>query len=474
MNAKRILSLAAALTLMSGSALASTTAEDLEAVWQQSFDRMNTTALPRNFVELPAENDLNYDEALSLARQAIFDKYATPPEELDAMGLYPDFIAAEEGYSASWRFYLSPLRDADIDEGHDYPAPGDYYVCIDSPSGEVTICLWYIDDFWPYAQRVWDAGKRDIVYEYAQKAGLYTLPADQQAIWLELLESAGYDLAEIRSGQALFKDGEFRSELRDGTDVDPTADSRVAAAWQAIAETYGLDIDLMRRYHYIAFYSPLDDSRSDVFIVYHSGAAQSMRRGGDVESWCARLLGEVDRLGMFLVRFDPDSGEIRYVSHGDHPALPVDEGDPALLLGRPQWSADDLTLFHEAYQNLESTMIEALNRGLSRDEQQPIADAFMRSLGGSERLYPDAAQAADIGLDAALPIAQKAAAEAAGMTLEDFSAQFATEESGYLPEMKCYEFWFMAPLEIDEIMYCVRIDAATGEVLYAMQSHGNG
>ena len=474
MKVKRFVSLAAALTLVTGSALASMTSDDFEAIWQQSLDRMNATALPRSFNELPGESDLSYDEALAIARQAIFDKYATPPEELDAMGLYPDYFAPEEGLSAEWRFFFSSLRDADIDEGHDYPAPGEYRVYLDSPSGEVTLCLWYIDDFWPYAQRVWDAGKHDTVYEYAQKAGFLALPADQQASWQALLESAGYDLAEVLSGEALLKDGYFKLELRDGADIDPASDPRIAAAWDAVGEAFGLDTDLMRQYHYIAFYSPLDDSQSDVFIVYNSDGLWAMRRGGDVESWCARLLCEVDRLGTFLVRFDPESGEIRYVTHGDHTAMPADEGDPATLLGRPQWNADDLLLFHEAYQNLEATMTEALNQGLRRDEQQLIADEIRRGLGGSEELYPGVAEAVNIGLEAALPIAQKAAAERAGMTIEDFSAQFTTDSSGYMPEGKYFFFWFVAPVEVDEIMYYVQIDAATGEIIYAEISNGNG
>lgn len=390
------------------------------------------------------------------------------------MGLYPDYFAPEEDHSAEWRFFFSSLRDADIDEGNDCPAPGEYRVSLDSPSGKVTLCLWYIDDFWPYAQRVWDAGKHDIVYEYAQKSGFLALPADQQASWQGLLEPEGYDLSEVISGAALFKDGNFTLELRDGVDIDPASDPRIAAAWEAVGETFGLDTDLMRQYHYIAFYSPLDDSQTDVFIVYSTDGLWAMRRGGDVESWCARLLSEADRLGMFLVRFDPESGEIRHVIRGDHVASPADEGDSATLLGRPQWNADDLLLFHEAYQHLEATMTDALNRGLSRDEQQPIADEIMRGLGGSEQLYPGVAEAPNIGLDAALPLAQKAAAEAAGMSAEDFKAQFTVDTAIYLPEAKVYTFWFVAPIEVDEIMYYVQIDAATGNVVYTELSQGNG
>lgn len=475
MKAKRIVSFAAALSLLTGSALAEMTAADFEAIWQASFTRMNTTGEPRVFNDLPGDDDIGYGEALSMARQAIFDKYGTPADELDAMGLYPDYFAAEEGYPASWRFYFTPLRGANIDEGHDFPAPGEYWVHLDSPSGEITLCNWYIDDFWPYAQRVWDAGKVDIVYEYAQKAGFLALPAGEQALWQERLESAGYDMAGVISGASLFEDGVFLLELRgEGLRALPDDDPRAVAAWRAIADTYGLDIELMRKYRYIAIGSPIEGNGTDVFIVYDITDERAMRWGDDVAYWCAQLLSEADRLGMFLVRFDPATGEVRHVSRGDRPTLPRDEGTPGTLLGRTQWTSDDLPLFDEAYQRLEATMTDAVNHGLRRDEQQPIANGIMRELGGKERTYPLEAEQPDIGMEAALPIARGAAAELAGMSVEDFDARFTTYEAVFQPTMKYYSFWFMAPVEVDEIMYLVQVDAATGEVIYAALSQGNG
>lgn len=495
MKAKRILSLAAALSLLGGTALAdgAMSAEEMQAIWQASFDKMNTTSEPRFFhnltdmsdvtidpsceliYRLPGENDLSYEDALSIARQAIFDKYATPPEELDAMGLYPDFIAAEAGCPAEWRFYFTPLQNANIDEDHSFPAPGEYRVYLDSPSGEVTLCNWYIDDFWPYAQRVWGAGKQDIVYAYAQKSGFLALPADEQSLWLKRLEAVGYDMAGVISGESLFKDGYFLLELRgEGLEALPDDDPRASAAWQALADDRGLDTALMRKYRYIAVASPIEGNETDVFIVYDISDERAMRHGGDADFWCAQLLGEADRLGLFLVRFDPATGEVRCVTHGDRPTLPRDEGEPGTLLGRTQWSAEDLPLFDEAYQRLEAAVTEAVQNGLRRDEQQPIANGIMRELGGQEEVYPLEAESPNIGLEAAFPIARHAAAEAAGLTDDEFAARFTTDEAAYNPTMNYYAFWFFAPVEVDEIMYLVQIDAATGDIIYAAQSHGNG
>lgn len=477
MKTKRILATIAALSLAATlpSAQAEMSAEDFEAIWQESLTKMNATALPRVFNELPGPDDLHYDDALSIARQAIVDKYGTPADELDAMGLYPDYFAAEEDRPAEWRFYFTPLQNADIDEGHDYPAPGEYYVCLDSPSGEVTLCLWYIDDFWPYAQRIWDAGKHDVVYEYAQKSGFLILSTDEQTMWRERLESAGHDMAGVLSGETLFRDGDFLWKLRGlGLEALPDDDSRTVAAWQALADTYGLDTDLMRKYRYIAVDSPIAGNATDVFIVYDITDESAMRRSGDVDYWCSALLGEVDRLGLFLVRFDPSTGEVQYVTRGDRPTLPRDEGEPGTLLGKTQWSAEDLLLFDEAYQHLEAAVTEALRSGLQRDEQQTVANGIMQELGGKERFYPLVAETPDIGLEAALPIAQMAAAKLAGITEDEFAARFSTDEAAYDPTMKYYVFWFVAPVEVDEIMYHVLVDAATGEIIFAELSHGNG
>lgn len=495
MKAKRILSMVAALSLLSGTALAdgAMTAGEMNAIWQASFDRMNTTSVPRFFHDLddlsdvtvdpsyelicrlPGADDLPYAEALSIAREAIFDKYGTPADELDAMGVYPDFYPGEEGYTANWEFYITPRRDTNIDLDHDFPAPGEYRVYIDSPSGEVTYCNWYIDDFWPYAQRTWDAGKRDIVYGRAKMSGFLTQPEAEQALWLERLESAGYDVSGILSGETLFKDGVFLLDLRGrGLEALPEDDPRVAAAWQALADTFHLDVDLMRKYRYIPVASPIEGNETDVFIVYDHADQFRMMFGGDVDYWCAALLDETDRLGMFLVRFDADTGEVRYVTRGDRPTLPRDEGEPGTLLGRTQWTADDLPHFDEAYQRLEAAVTEAVSQGLHRDAQQPIANGIMRELGGQARFYPLEAERPDIGLEAGLPIATKAAAEAAEMSEQDFTARYAATDVSYMPSMHYYEYWFTANLTVTEVAYVVMIDASTGEVIYATQSQGNG
>ena len=56
------------------------TEAEMEAIWRESFDRMNTTAEVNPSGELPGAGMLDYPTALILARQVILDTYGTPEE----------------------------------------------------------------------------------------------------------------------------------------------------------------------------------------------------------------------------------------------------------------------------------------------------------------------------------------------------------------------------------------------------------
>lgn len=146
---------------------------------------------------LPKKGDMPYEEALEFAYAQIIERFGTPREELDGMGVYPRLM--EYPYTdeeSEWEFYITPRRDCEIALDHDYEAPGEYLVVFGAQSGELELCIWYMDDFCPYAQRTWDADKRDYVYEQAQKRGFGGLEAEEKAHFITLLEQAGYDLTQ--------------------------------------------------------------------------------------------------------------------------------------------------------------------------------------------------------------------------------------------------------------------------------------
>jgi len=202
------------------------TGEEMHAIWQESFDKMNTegaldirtlddlaafeaeytrrTGNERKedlvFESLPMEGDMPYDEALSYARGLIADKFGTPESELDAMGVYPrlvDYIYMD--HESEWEFYFTPRRDTDIHLDHSYDAPGEYRVVFGARTGTVEYVNWYLDGFFPhYALRTWEAGKYEYVYQKALGKAFYEQSVENQQAFERRFEEKGYDTAPIK------------------------------------------------------------------------------------------------------------------------------------------------------------------------------------------------------------------------------------------------------------------------------------
>lgn len=202
------------------------TKEEMIAVWNASSGKMNTQSewndgiagleayeaqvaasggtLKEDMVisSLPREGDMPYEEALEFAYAQIIERFGTPREELEAMGVYPTFYEYPYmGKEPEWDIYITPRRDCDINLDHNYDAPGEYLVRFTAKSGELDFCNWYIDDFWPYAQRTWDAGKRNYVYEQAQKKSFAGINFELREHFTSLLREAGYDMSAIEAAQ---------------------------------------------------------------------------------------------------------------------------------------------------------------------------------------------------------------------------------------------------------------------------------
>lgn len=174
---KTLLSVTAAVLLL-GSAQAAEpaylmTKDDMMAIYQQSFDRMNTTmdvnlmtldelpAWEKEYTKntgyerkedliissLPMEGDKSYEDALWLAKSALIQRTGATEAELDAMGVYPqlmDYVYMDN--ESEWEFYFTPRRDTDILLDHDIPAEGEYRVVIGANSGRTLSFHWYHTD----------------------------------------------------------------------------------------------------------------------------------------------------------------------------------------------------------------------------------------------------------------------------------------------------------------------------------------
>lgn len=457
------------------------TFEEIDAIRQASYDKMGTGGAMRNYGDPPGDDDLPYAQALAVAQQAIGVKYGVPAEVLDAIGLYPRF------HYGSWEFYWSSVRDESIPSNPRWEhADGEgvaYLVEIDSLSGTAYHCQWNLEDFWPLAQEFWDAGMHDVVYKQAQTADFYRQTARDQERWRALLEEDGYDMSVIRPDGSLLEDRALRREL-DWADlslaVEPEDDARVAAAWQAIEDAYGLNTQVMREYAYIALYSPLNTGTQDIMIWYSNALrARRLRRltkSGDkpepLALWEDQLSFYLNRLGMFMVQLDPQTGDVVSVTRRAPDTDEDDLGDPSLLLGRPDWDAGDLNEWVETVQDYAGLMSSVAACGEIPDELLTmISDALMRSYGGNRFVYSSRLERwDDIGTEAALAIAVGEAALCFDMSVSDVLAYYEHDEPWYSWEDAVYYCSFdvlpNAP-EDARLGVVIEIDAATGEVLYS-------
>lgn len=161
-----------------------------------------------------------------------------------------------------------------LDEDHTFPAPGEYRVYIESPSGEVSDCFYYNDDFWPdYAQRCWENGSRDYVYEQAQRAGFMKQSAENIEHFMELFKAAAYDLEPLEKMQ----NDEIRlrsvavdicfAQIR--ADLLESSDSFVLTAIQEMENRFGITREDMDRCFFSAVRNPVQSETVDICFSYN-------------------------------------------------------------------------------------------------------------------------------------------------------------------------------------------------------------
>lgn len=482
------------------------TGEEMHAIWQESFDKMNTegaldirtlddlaafeaeytrrTGNERKedlvFESLPMEGDMPYDEALSYARGLIADKFGTPESELDAMGVYPrlvDYIYMD--HESEWEFYFTPRRDTDIHLDHSYDAPGEYRVVFGARTGTVEYVNWYLDGFFPhYALRTWEAGKYEYVYQKALGKAFYEQSVENQQAFERRFEEKGYDTAPIKrtDEELLAAIGTELMFAEPAENLLSSGDAQVEAALAALEKETGLTKAMLETCGYAAVRSPLDTGSRDICFAYNYNIESGRYETGELSSYSGRLMSYASRLGLYMVKLDPESGRAVKVVYAPRSKQAVEAQDETLLLGRREWTADDLPEFEAALARLTALDERALK------ESQPDymlleaqCDAIMREIGGDPALYSARLEAdTDLGLESARLLAWKAVCEATGLTQEEAQAVYGCE--GQYDIQGMYTIWFWQQGQPDASGYFVAIDAATGEVRQCeyTESGGNG
>lgn len=387
-----------AIVLMLLSVTAVAVGLTVEQIWQQSFEKMGTSGMIRNLSD-ETQAEITVDEALSIARAAIIAKYGTPVAELDAMGVYPTYAARgwdgkTDDYPSEWDILFSSRTDVNIhsysselDEYgqviSDYGPTGEYLVYLNAETGEVTYCGFYTDDFWAYAQRIWDCGNYDAIYWQYQKPEFYELSIETQFYYEQLLAEKGYEIVH-RSGK--YK-SLLKADLRDRMYCDPSAainndDPQAVAAWAAVEDKYGFSTELLQRYSYIATRSGFQTGTDDIFITFNYAAQDYRQQTGYTDIWCDKIYNKVSRVGAFLVSFDTDTTHVVGVTH-----LWYSESNNVRrirvgkLLEQTDWESEDLVAFDDAFNRLGRAVKRMKAAGISILEMEPIVQDYIDSLG---------------------------------------------------------------------------------------------
>ncbi len=381
------------LMLLSVTALAvGLTAEEL---WQQSLTKMNTIA-DHEVLSDDAQAEIPLEEALAIARRAIQKKYGTSDEELDAMGVYPSYMARgwdgqTDDYPSEWDIYYSSRTEVDLFLDHtDYGPTGEYRVYINAETKEVTYCHWYTNDFWSRAQVIWDCGSYDEIYTEYNRVAFFTQPIEQQAYWTNLLKEKGYDVRETREEDLheLLASAELSLLFCDPPFADES-DPQVIAAWEALAKQYGLNTDLMKKYAFVATKPVWQTGTDNVCIHFNYNIENDKISEALLDSEVWRLFSQSNRLGMFMVSFEPGTTDVTAFTHvlrsRTNREEPITEGP---LLVRSDWNADDLLALDEAVTELDLAIKRMRAAGQDEEAIKVVINDYCSRLGFGE-LYPD-------------------------------------------------------------------------------------
>ena len=384
-----------AIVLMLLSVTAVAVGLTVEQVWQQSFEKMGTSGEIWNIGE-PTSEDLTMDEAAAIARKAIQEKFAVTDEELDAMGFYPSYFEAEVddgiAYPADWRFLWSSRRDVDLwFDSEDHGSNGEYRVYMDAITGEIETCIFYTNNFWDYAQRIWDVGNYDEVYRRYKQTDFFNQPTDVQEYWTKLLAEKGYEVrTEDENLHQVLRSAELDLQFNPLNTFADNADPLVAAAWDALERERGLSADLLRKYAYVATVPGWNTGYDDVCIHYSYELEWAMMEAGFLDPYSDWIFSFAKRTGMFMISFEKGTTNVAAITQvkESEMQLPRDVVTEGTLFNRTDWSSADLIAFDTEFEKLDQAVKRMRVVNYTDHEITVVVRDYLHRMGAKD--YPAA------------------------------------------------------------------------------------
>lgn len=390
MSVALVLTLILVLLAITGLAISLT----LEDVWQQSFEKMNTSGHV-NIISQPEEGDMPVEEAIQIAKEALQKKYGLTEEQFAKLGVYPLFLARgwdgqTADYPARWEVYYSSQQGKQLEFLQYQAEPmGDYLVYINAETGEVTYCNWYTDTFWQNARQIWDAGNYEEVYQEYLSSSFYFLPFSQQTHWEEQLAAKGFSLIpEEEKYDRLLQNVSTRQSFATVNTFLPDTDLQVKAAYAALEETYGLKKDILQKSAYLATRPGWNTGTDDVCIAYRYAQEELLGSLGQLKRETRLLFSYAKQLGSFMVSFRPGTEEVVNIAWQPWKANAT-EGMEAegKLLEKGNWNAEDFRAFDAAVVQLEKALQRMENAGRPAEERNAVTQEYILQLGGDPDIY---------------------------------------------------------------------------------------
>ena len=384
-----------AIVLMLLSVTAVAVGLTVEQIWQQSFEKMGTSGEIWNIGE-PTAEDLTMNEAAAIARKAIQEKFAVTDEELDAMGFYPSYFEAEVddgiAYPADWRFLWSSRRDVDLwFDSEDHGSNGEYRVYMDAITGEIETCIFYTNNFWDYAQRIWDVGNYDEVYRRYKQTDFFNQPTDVQEYWTKLLAEKGYEVRTANESlhQAL-RSAHLELLFNPVNTFADNDDPQVAAAWAALERERGLSADLLRKYAYVATVPGWNTGYDDVCIHYSYELEWAMMEAGFLDPYSDWIFSFAKRTGMFMISFEKGTTNVAAITQvkESEMQLPRDVVTEGTLFNRTDWSSADLIAFDAEFEKLDQAVKRMRVVNYTDHEITVVVRDYLHRMGAKD--YPAA------------------------------------------------------------------------------------
>lgn len=396
----------------------------------------------------PTEKDISPEDAVTLAKEAVFAKFGVPEERLSDAKVYIQFLKYSRDEEPQYRISLVYASGAALDETEELG------VSLFSPSGEVVECYWAVDP----ANRELPSGSLkgqfDAVSEYIREGAFRLLSPTEKAEVAARITEAGYlDLLGFWEYVA-------------PSDADlPEEKARTLSA-QAMKDKYGFTDETLTLF--LPCMSVQMEAGQRVWVTDYVPNVQ--------DDW-GSFYELPERLGSYRVAITADTGTVRSIAW-DAQELKEDKAYLKDTWGQAVvYDAHILPWLQELLKAQRPFALEEREVSLLSLEKRSAKDQLFRDAGFPSAQYCNGLpKDGDISEEKALELACQALETEYGLTLEEvkswpMSTYFFVGD----PSQRYWYFWIFPTGDRQGQDFSVEVHAESGTILnITYTAGGNG